>query len=257
MKIKDHEILHKIIDFQSCIIQGRNINAMMHKDRGFYYERTQADIIAVYVNEHGRANVDYIVEEHHQFKQLVEKYIFSKHCLLWDHFIKNCKDHFTVDMKYHHTKNLHEIFKGLISKKDALAFSKELKLKDAVTMPIYAFDNKEEIGYICFIFQKKVNIEITKLEEIKTLFETLLRPLYDDHFNILYSKCLRIDEHLKLLTEQEKRIVRQVLSGKSYPEIGEILNISINTIKTHMKNIFNKYQVNSKIELYRKLNGTH
>ena len=63
----------------------------------------------------------------------------------------------------------------------------------------------------------------------------------------------RVDEHLKLLTKQEKRIRKKVLEGKSYPEVSEILNLSVHTVKTHMKNIFNKYQVKSKMELFHKL----
>lgn len=199
--------------------------------------------------------LEYILEDHHTFHELAKKYIFSNNHLQWDQFTKNCHRHFLLDKKYHHTTDLYDIFKGFISQKNALAFSKELNLKDAVIMPIYAFDGKQEIGYICFMFQKKVDIDINKLEEIKVLFETLLQPLHDSKYNILYTKCIRLDENLKLLTEQEKRIVRNVLNAKSYPEIAEILDISINTIKTHMKNIFSKYQVNSKIELYSKLNG--
>jgi len=66
---------------------------------------------------------------------------------------------------------------------------------------------------------------------------------------------VRIDEEMKLLTSQEKKIVRKVLEGTSYPEIAAILDISINTLKTHMKNTFNKYNVSSKIELYNKLHA--
>jgi DNA-binding CsgD family transcriptional regulator len=120
-------------------------------------------------------------------------------------------------------------------------------------MPIHAFDNKEIIGHICFIFQKEIMIEINELLDIKILFETLVRPMYDNSYNFIYSKCVRVDEHLKLLTKQEKRIAKKVLEGKTYPEIAEIFKISVNTIKTHMKNIFNKYQVNSKMELFNKL----
>ena len=253
MPTQNTETLHKIVELQSCIIQGRNISAMLHKDRDFYCQRTQADIIAIYVNENDKVNVEYIVEEHHLFKNLVEKYIFSKKSILWDDFVSNCKKHFTLDKRYYYTRNFSELFRGFISQKNALAFSKELQMKDAVTIPIYDFDNKVEIGYVCFMYQKEVEIEITELLDIKILFETLLRPLYDDHYSIVYSKCIRIDEHLKLLTGQEKRIARKVLDGMSYPEIAERLNISINTVKTHMKNIFKKYQVNSKIELYHKL----
>jgi DNA-binding CsgD family transcriptional regulator len=226
---------------------------MLHKDKKYYHEKTQADIIAVYVNEHENVNIEYVLEEHHQFKFLVDKYIFSKKSFKWDDFIQNCDNHFTSDHRYRHTDNLYDIFKGFISKKKALRFSKEINFKEGVMMPIYAFDNKEIIGHICFIFQKEVMMKISDLTEIKILFETLVRPMYDNHHNFIYSKCVRVDEHLKLLTKQEKRIVKKVLEGKSYPEVAEILNLSVNTIKSHMKNIFNKYQINSKMELFNKL----
>jgi DNA-binding CsgD family transcriptional regulator len=257
MQIEDSKTLHKIISLQSCIIQGRNINAMLHKDKNYYHQKTKADFIAIYVNENESLKLEYILEEHHLFHDLAEKYIFTNNNLLWESFTKNCNDHFMFDNTYYHATNFHELFKGLISQKKALDFTRELKLKDAVTMPIYAFDDIQIIGYICFMFQKKVKIKIEELTETKGIFQTLLQPLHDKHYNIFYTKCIRIDENFKLLTDQEKRIVKKVISGKAYPEIAECLNISINTIKTHMKNIFNKYHVNSKIELYRKLNGIH
>lgn len=253
MPTQNTETLRKIVELQSCIIQGRNIQAMLHKDKSFYCERTQADIIAVYVNENNKVNVEYVVEKHHQFKNLVEKYIFSKKSIFWEDFVSNCKKNFYLDQKYYHTKHFSELFRGVISQKKALAFSKELQIKDAVTIPLYSFNNVEEIGYVCFMYQKEIEIEISELLDIKILFETLLRPLYDNQYSIIYSKCIRIDEHLKLLTAQEKRIARKVLDGMSYPEISKRFDISLNTVKTHMKNIFKKYQVKSKIELYHKL----
>ena len=72
MPTQNTETLHKIVELQSCIIQGRNISAMLHKDRDFYCQRTKADMISIYVNENDKVNVEYIVEEHHQFKNLVE-----------------------------------------------------------------------------------------------------------------------------------------------------------------------------------------
>lgn len=253
MPTQNTEILHKIVALQSCIIEGRPIKAMLHKDKDFYREKTGADIIAIYVNENEKVNLEYVVEEHHVFKDLAERYIFCEKTLLWNDFVENCKSHFSLDRRYHHTKDMYELFKGVISHKNALTLSKKLPIQDVITMPLHDFDNKEVIGYVCFMFQKEVSIEITDLLDIKILFETLLRPLYDKQKNIIYSRCVRIDEHLKLLTEQEKRIAKKVLEGKSYPEIAEILNLSINTVKTHVKNIFKKYQINSKIELYNKL----
>ncbi|MGB5505753.1 MAG: LuxR C-terminal-related transcriptional regulator, partial [Sulfurovum sp.] len=151
---------------------------------------------------------------------------------------------------------LYQIFKGFLSKKDAIAFTDELQMKNAIMLPMYNFDKREIIGYVCFFFQSDVQVDMKKLEAIKTSFQIILQPLYDRENNTFFTKCVRIDEDMQLLTPQEKKIVKKMLEGLSYPEISAILGISINTLKTHMKNIFNKYNVNSKIELYNKLNAS-
>jgi len=250
MSTENTEILYKIIELQACIIQGRDINTMLHKDKAFYHTHTKADIISIYVNENEKVNVEYIMEDHHEFKDLIEKYLFSETSISWDKFMQNCENHVSLDKHYHHVDSLYEMYKDLIAQKNARALSKELPIEDAIIMPLFSFDHKETIGYVCFMFQQKVEIERPSLEEIRIIFEAILRPLYDDHFSIIYSKCVRVDEHLKLLTEQERRITKKVLEGRSYPEVAELLNLSINTVKSHMKNIFKKYNVKSKIELY-------
>lgn len=50
------------------------------------------------------------------------------------------------------------------------------------------------------------------------------------------------------LTEQEKNVLTQLVAGKSYKMIGASLHISIDTVKTHVKNIYLKLHVNSGTE---------
>lgn len=255
MEIEDNQILHKIIELQSCIIQGRNIKAMLHQNIDFYLAKSGADIIAVYMHKEEQVNVDYILEKHRLFAHLLKKYIFDKKNFKWKKFVNNCDKHFASKIKHDNITDLYQIFRGFLSKKDASAFTDELEMKNAIMIPMYAYDNQEIIGYVCFFFQSDIEADIKKLEAVKTSFQIILQPLYDREHNTFYTKCVRIDEEMKLLTCQEKKIVRKVLEGMSYPDVAAQLCISNNTIKTHMKNIFNKYNVNSKIELYNKLNA--
>ena len=255
MEIEDKQILHKIIELQSCIIQGRNIKTLLHTNTDFYLNKSGADIITVYVHEEEHVNVDYILEKDRLFAHLLKKYIFNKKNFKWDKFVHNCDKHFASNIGHDKITNLYQIFRGFLPKRLAEEFTDELQMKNAIMMPMYHYDNQEIIGYVCYFFQTDTEIEIKKLEEVKTSFQVILQSLYDREHTTYYTKCVRIDEDMKLLTSQEKKIVRKVLEGMSYPDVAAMLGISINTLKTHMKNIFNKYNVNSKIELYNKLNA--
>ena len=255
MEIEDSQILNKIIELQSSIIQGGNIKTMLHQNIDFYLAKSGADIITIYMHDEEQINIDYILEKHRLFAPLLKKYIFDKKNFNWKRFVDNCDKHFAFKTKHDNFTELYSVFKGFLSKKEANAFTNELQMKNGITMPMYTDNNQEIIGYACFFFQSNNDVDIKKLKAVKTSFQIILKPLYDREHNTFYTKCVRIDEDMKLLTSQEKKIVRKVLEGTSYPEIAVILSISINTLKTHMKHIFYKYNVNSKIELYNKLNA--
>lgn len=50
------------------------------------------------------------------------------------------------------------------------------------------------------------------------------------------------------LSEREKDVLKLIAEGKSYSQIADLLFISKETSKTHIKNIYSKLQVNSKSE---------
>jgi len=257
MKIENRQILQKIIDLQACIIQGKDIKALLHKNIDFYLENSGADIITIYIHDEGHVNVDYILERQNLFAHLVKKYILNKKNFKWENFVQNCDHHFLTVKQHDKVADLYQVFKGFLSKRESTSFSEELNMRNAVMVPMFHYDKKEIIGYVCYFFQTDTPIDIGKLEEVKTSFQILLSPLYDTEHTTFYTKCVRIDEDMKILTSQEKKIVKKVLEGMTYPDISSELYISINTLKTHMKNIFNKYNVNSKIELSNKLNGSN
>jgi len=66
------------------------------------------------------------------------------------------------------------------------------------------------------------------------------------------SKCVFIlfsKPQLRPLSAREKDVLRLVVEGYSNPEIAEALHLSRNTVKTHMRNLMNKFGVDRRVQL--------
>jgi len=59
-----------------------------------------------------------------------------------------------------------------------------------------------------------------------------------------------LQKKLDPLTQREKEIAKLILDGLTNKEIAMQLEISINTIKIHTKNIYNKLSVNDRLSLF-------
>ncbi|MBB6635763.1 response regulator [Cohnella thailandensis] len=55
-----------------------------------------------------------------------------------------------------------------------------------------------------------------------------------------------------ILTEQEARVVGLIAEGLPNKEIASRLNITAETVKTHLKNCFRKLEVNNRVQLLRR-----
>ncbi|AVP66391.1 helix-turn-helix transcriptional regulator [Clostridium botulinum] len=56
----------------------------------------------------------------------------------------------------------------------------------------------------------------------------------------------------EFLTEREKEVLEILREGASNKQIGERLNISLATVKTHMINIYSKLQVSNRVQAVEK-----
>lgn len=73
--------------------------------------------------------------------------------------------------------------------------------------------------------------------------------VYDRMSETQQTDIIRQTKTLEELTVREQEVVQQILSGKSNRQIAAALFISENTVKTHARNIFSKYNVGSRTEL--------
>jgi DNA-binding NarL/FixJ family response regulator len=56
----------------------------------------------------------------------------------------------------------------------------------------------------------------------------------------------------QLLTSRQQEIVQGIVNGKSYKMIADDLFISLDTVRSHIKNIYSTLEINSKAELIKK-----
>ena len=61
-------------------------------------------------------------------------------------------------------------------------------------------------------------------------------------------------ELYETLTQREEEILKLVARGYGNEEIAEILHVSIFTVRTHISNIYRKFEVTSRVELLMKIN---
>ena len=58
---------------------------------------------------------------------------------------------------------------------------------------------------------------------------------------------------MELLTEREKQVLQHLAQGHRYKEIAAMLNLSIDTVRTHIRNLYDKLQVSSRTDALNKL----
>lgn len=60
-------------------------------------------------------------------------------------------------------------------------------------------------------------------------------------------------KEFELLTGREREVLEELAKGQRYKEIADKLNLSIETIRTHVRNLYEKLQVSSRTDALNKL----
>jgi LuxR family maltose regulon positive regulatory protein len=82
------------------------------------------------------------------------------------------------------------------------------------------------------------------VEYIDTLLASFARERPDESVTLKPSPTMLMEP----LSQHEYRVLRLLVAGLSNPEIANELVVSVNTVKTHVKNIYGKLNVNSRKE---------
>ena len=100
--------------------------------------------------------------------------------------------------------------------------------------------------YICIINDEQEKILINaKFSLITDKFQDILGVLFLGY----QVKELRRFKKVYHVTDREVSVIQQIINGSTNKEAAQILNVTENTIKSHITNIYNKLTVNNKVEL--------
>ncbi|MEH7495464.1 response regulator transcription factor [Neobacillus niacini] len=80
--------------------------------------------------------------------------------------------------------------------------------------------------------------------------------IYIDEEKEPFENSLKIAKDLFGLSKRETEIVRLIAEGYSNVELADLLFLSINTVKSHINNIFNKLDVNKRTAIVHRINST-
>lgn len=143
---------------------------------------------------------------------------------------------------------------GLVVKIMLLKDDFELKKREIYNLLREAFHYSIKNGYLrTYIIEGKPLLElIKKLKNDKDIELTNKEKEF-------IQKIIDTEEPNKakkddLLSEREKEVLKVLCEGHSNKEIGEILHISLATVKTHMINIYSKLQVSNRVQAVEKAN---
>lgn len=247
-EVNDTDLLKKTIQILSCVIQGHSIRALLRNETKFLSQRSNADLITLYINRDDSYKIDFISDKRRLFCKLMDKYQFSKHSPAFGDVGQEIINGFNYIKPYHETSELYDFLKGTLTKNRCKEMRDEIQFKRALFFPLQLSSGKK-IGFVSYFYTREKEPEIEKLKELSTMFQQVVDPLYDPITSTFYAKCTQVDSDMSRLTDKEKEIVHRVIKGMSYKEVSLELKMSINTLKTHMKNVFSKYGVTSKTEL--------
>ena len=252
--ILDIDLLQQTINIQSCLIEGHSIEAIFRNKAEFFFEQSDAEFAGLSILQKDYLQLEFIIEKGIAFHQLLKRYHLQSHTLVLDSYLKNNRQKLKENQLFLKEKSLLSFLSDSLSKNKICYFEENNQFKEMISLPLFSLEN-QLIGFIffCYLGDSKHNSD--NLLKIRMMVETIIRPFHDIKTNSFQGKCIQILTDMPLLTSKEKHILKKLMSAKTYAQIADEMHISVNTVKTHIKHIYAKYEVKSKLELSNKVNS--
>ena len=125
-----------------------------------------------------------------------------------------------------------------------LAASLAMKNRKILLHPLRHLSHKRWTGIVFMLLDSDEDIEQSL--EVCTLLGMIISPFYDIKTGTFSQGCVHENHRFEKLSEREREIAAYLLKGLAHAEIAKKVSLSINTVKTHIKKIYQKYSVTNK-----------
>jgi LuxR family quorum-sensing system transcriptional regulator CciR len=117
--------------------------------------------------------------------------------------------------------------------------AREARLRDGVGVPLHG-----PFGSVCLLTFAAGDGH----PDAKAFLAKL--AILSAQFHLAYSEIARADVDppaVPELSERERECLQWLAAGRSRAEVGEILHLSENTVRFHVKNVFRKLETNNRV----------
>ena len=146
----------------------------------------------------------------------------------------------------------------ITNKKDIYFINRDMLniIEEKIGMPINEFTDSALIDLEDYIINLSADTAIYEKNVKKSIYINILdkKKLPPDH-SMLHGQRRTADESIdnSRFTSREKEVIGLMLEGLNNQQIANRLYISIFTVKTHIKNIFNKLDVSTRVDAISRL----
>lgn len=249
-------LLRKSNEMMQCLLKRKSIQDVLRAQSGFFLAESGAEMMAIFIRQSESEYARFVFEKHHKLSSLIERHHFQLNGNAVAEAFLSVLGGLSAHKPYKRIDRLCPLLKGIVADRSCRTLADLSAFREALLFPV-SLPGGGLIGVIGYYFTAESSeAKPPQLKELSETLQSVITPLYDEETSSFYTRYAHVDEAMSKLTTKERDIVRKVLRGENYSAVARTMGISINTLKTHMKNIFSKYGVRSKMELQNKiLNG--
>lgn len=234
--IRSEKLLRRLIDIQQALLQRRELPDVMAENASFLLKFSGADYIGVafiqpnrlYELNCGMGN-DFGLLEELKTSQIETMKIFE--------YLRNLERHVVIveDGKLCRFFHFEQV--------DCKRIERLMRERKLLLSPLKMLQHEEWVGVVVMLLPQEID-EANALE-VGSLLDMVIAPFYDKETGVFSQACIHESHRFLELSPREREVARLLLRGKHPNEIAQKLTLSINTIKSHIRKIYQTYDISN------------